>query len=282
MNCCIKMVCNCTDRRICVKGALQVMDGSERGGNKWVWIGSVQRDTRTDGQTNPPAELHRHSLWSFMATGSTTQRHTWPQKHPAVTAELGLVPAEQPYMGRTSPFHSASASCTLVLRLLGTGASCRFYSLPWREMPFRVDHSLVYFYGPIFLNWGFILGLQPFFRLLPQWLKTARRGMRAMGGRDVRACKMCRGCVKYVVVSVCMCVCLQGCERVCICRDSCARQCVCFDRDGYADVIPYQPDVVDLQSNIPAPPNMAVFPNYCTYMFLLCFVLFAWQFFPPT
>lgn len=63
---------------------------------------------------------------------------------------------------------------------------------------------------------------------------------------------------------------------MCVCRDSCARQCVCFDRDGYADVISYQPDVVDLQSNIPAPPNMAVFPNYCAYMFLLRFVLFAW------
>lgn len=79
------------------------------------------------------------------------------------------------------------------------------------------------------------------------------------------------GCVKYVVVSVCECVCLLGCKHVCVCRDSCICQCVCFDRHGYADVISYQPDVVDLQSNIPAPPNMAVFPNYCTYMFLLCF-----------
>ena len=71
---------------------------------------------------------------------------------------------------------------------------------------------------------------------------------------------------------MCLCMCLPGCERVCVCRDSCVCQCVYFDRDRYADVIPYQPDVADLQSNIPAPPNMAVFPNYyCTYMFLLCF-----------
>lgn len=82
------------------------------------------------------------------------------------------------------------------------------------------------------------------------------------------------GCVKDVAVSACGCMCLLGCERVCVCRGSRVRQRVCFDRDGYADVIPYQPDVVDLQSNIPAPPNMAVFPNYCTYMFLLgfCFI----------
>lgn len=39
----------------------------------------------------------------------------------------------------------------------------------------------------------------------------------------------------------------------------------------YTDGISYQTDVADLQSNIPAPPSMAVFPNYCTYMFLLCF-----------
>lgn len=35
-----------------------------------------------------------------------------------------------------------------------------------------------------------------------------------------------------------------------------------------ADVVPYHTDVADLLSNIPAPPSMAVFPNYCTYMFL--------------
>lgn len=37
------------------------------------------------------------------------------------------------------------------------------------------------------------------------------------------------------------------------------------------DVVSYHTDVADLQSNIPAPPSMALFPNYCTYMFLLCF-----------
>lgn len=41
-----------------------------------------------------------------------------------------------------------------------------------------------------------------------------------------------------------------------------------------ADVISYHADVADLQSNSPAPPNVALFPNYCTYMFLLrfCFI----------
>lgn len=77
------------------------------------------------------------------------------------------------------------------------------------------------------------------------------------------------GCVKYVVVGACV----WWDASVCVCRDSCVCQCVCFDRDGYTDVISYQTDVVDLQSNSPAPPNMALFPNYCTSMFLLCFYL---------
>jgi len=65
-------------------------------------------------------------------------------------------------------------------------------------MPFRVDHSLVYFYSSIFLIWVFILGLQPLFFRSPN--DSAQQEEECIcwegGEKDVSVCTMCRGVCK--------------------------------------------------------------------------------------
>lgn len=105
----------------------------------------------------------------------------------------------------------------------------------------------------------FYLGATATLPLFPPRSQAARGGMCVCvrGQRGVRACKTCQGCVKCVLVGASVCWAGSVCVSVGI---PASVRC--------ADVISYHTDVADLQSNIPAPPSMAVFPNYCTYMFL--------------
>lgn len=85
-------------------------------------------------------------------------------------------------------------------------------------MPFRVDHSLVYFYGSIFLNWVFILGLQPLFICPPT--DTAQQEEECVcwgGGRGVSVCRMRRGVCK---------ICSRVCARVHVTAGLRARVCL--------------------------------------------------------
>lgn len=133
-----------------------------------------------------------------------------------------------------------------------TGVRYKSHSPPCREMPFREDQLWFVFMAlsfPVGIFLGATATLPPF----PPEQRVCQ------GQRDVRACKTCQGCVKCVLVGA-VSAGLGACVAVGI--PACVR---------YTDVISYHTDVADLQSNIPAPPSMAVFPNYCTYMFLLCF-----------
>lgn len=156
-----------------------------------------------DGRTDPPWELHMDRQPAI--TDSNGKKHSphhnpnmcFAQKNPisAVKAMLGFLPVDNspqpsPLLCRRA---SNSISCAPVLSFTRTGASCKFYSLPWREMPFRVDHSPVYFYGPIFLNWGFILGLWPHFCSLPQAIQCSKRRNAHVGGGGMRVCVKCVG-----------------------------------------------------------------------------------------
>ena len=83
-------------------------------------------------------------------------------------------------------------------------------------MPFRIDHSLVYFYGSIFLNWVFILGLQPLFICSPNDSVQQEEERVCWGGRDVSVCKMCRGVCK-ICSGVCVRVHVSAGMRACVC-----------------------------------------------------------------
>lgn len=156
----------------------------------WGWM---------DGQTLPGA-LHSQPAITD-GNGKHSPHHNlkmcFAPKNPisAVKAMLGFLPMDNspqpsPLLCRCA---SNSISCAPVLSFTRTGASCKFYSLPWREMPFRVDHSPVYFYGPIFLNWGFILGLRPRFCSLPQAIQCSKRRNAHVGGGGMRVCVKCVG-----------------------------------------------------------------------------------------
>lgn len=51
-----------------MKGALRVMDGSERGRNKLVRIGSALAETHEDGRTDQP---------SLLSSTDTACNHLW-------------------------------------------------------------------------------------------------------------------------------------------------------------------------------------------------------------
>lgn len=83
-------------------------------------------------------------------------------------------------------------------------------------MPFRVDHSLVYFYGSISLSWVFILGLEPLFICSPNDSVQQEEECVYRGGRDVSVCKMCRGVCK-ICSAVCVLVHVSAGTRVRVC-----------------------------------------------------------------
>lgn len=152
-------------------------------------------DVRMDGWADPPwssAQPACHHRWQWEAQSAPQPENVFcPQKshlscesHAGVSAR-GQLPQPSPLLCRCA---SNSISCAPVLSFTRTGASCKFYSLPWREMPFRVDHSPVYFYGPIFLNWGFILGLRPRFYSLPQAIQCSERRNAHVGGGEGCEC----------------------------------------------------------------------------------------------
>lgn len=173
----------------------------------------------------------------FTVTGNAVRiaklKYVLPSDISAVKAELGFLPVEKTPLAtrlsrRTSLLphsphlqqHQLRAASAPVLFSICTGASYKFYSLPWREMPFRVDHSLVYFYGSIFLSWVFILGLQPLVICSPNDSAQQEEESSVSGGwerGDVSVCKMCRGVCK---------ICSGVCVRVHVSAGMRARVCL--------------------------------------------------------
>lgn len=188
-------------------------------------------DVRMDGWADPPwssAQPACHHRWQWEAQSAPQPENVFcPQKshlscesHAGVSAHGQLPTAITPPVSLCQQQHQLCTGAELhphwgKLQIL-------FPSLEGDAIQGRSFPGL--FLWPYLSQLGLYLGAPASLLLAPPSNSVQREEeCTCWGGRDASVCKMCRGCVKYVVVSACVrvhvsagmraCVCLQGFMR---------------------------------------------------------------------